>query len=61
MQGQDAQFITSLVSKLKMEYFAEDEVVVAEDDLGNVMYFVVTGLLEARHYATPKVCCGSSA
>mmetsp|Transcript_40406 Transcript_40406/g.114405 ORF Transcript_40406/g.114405 Transcript_40406/m.114405 type:complete len:993 (-) Transcript_40406:789-3767(-) len=52
-KGQDPQFITSLVSKLRLEYYAEGDIVVREGDLGNVMYFVVRGILEARQYCFP--------
>jgi hypothetical protein len=54
-QGQNPHFITALVSRLKLEYYAEGDVVVAEGDLGTVMYFVVTGQLEGRHYPVQKV------
>ena len=57
-QGQNPQFITSLVSKLKLEYYANEDMVVAEHDIGSEMYFVVNGMLEARKYnkitAAPK-------
>eukprot|EP00873_Tetraselmis_striata_P000727 jgi/Tetstr1/420991/TSEL_012051.t1 len=49
-RGQDPQFITSLVAKLRMEYYAEGDIVVQEGDLGSIMYFVVSGVLEARQY-----------
>eukprot|EP00951_Prasinocladus_malaysianus_P030463 scaffold287130_cov36-Prasinocladus_malaysianus.AAC.1 len=55
MQGQDPQFITSLVSRLRMEYYAEGDIVVQEGDLGNVMYFVVSGYLEARQYNLTEI------
>ena len=67
LQGKDPQFITALVAKLRMEYYAEGDIVVHEADYGNVMYFVVKGNLEARQYiwepdAEPQVCsqqCGA--
>uniref|UniRef100_A0A061QTN1 Potassium sodium hyperpolarization-activated cyclic nucleotide-gated channel protein n=1 Tax=Tetraselmis sp. GSL018 TaxID=582737 RepID=A0A061QTN1_9CHLO len=49
-QGQDPQFVTSLVSKLQIEYYAEGDIVLKEGDHGNVMFFVVRGHLETRHY-----------
>lgn len=55
LQGQDPHFITALVTKLQLEYYAEGDVVVAEGDVGNTMYFVVTGTLEGRHYRARKV------
>mmetsp|Transcript_38000 Transcript_38000/g.107336 ORF Transcript_38000/g.107336 Transcript_38000/m.107336 type:complete len:631 (-) Transcript_38000:186-2078(-) len=53
-QGQDPKLITSLVAKLKMEYYAEGDIVTAEGDYGEVMYFVVNGMLEARQYTAAK-------
>eukprot|EP00191_Tetraselmis_sp_GSL018_P005589 CAMPEP_0177605304 /NCGR_PEP_ID=MMETSP0419_2-20121207/16627_1 /TAXON_ID=582737 /ORGANISM="Tetraselmis sp., Strain GSL018" /LENGTH=989 /DNA_ID=CAMNT_0019099439 /DNA_START=131 /DNA_END=3101 /DNA_ORIENTATION=+ len=49
-KGQDPVFITSLVYKLRLEYYAEDDIVVQEGDLGYTMYFVSRGWLEARRY-----------
>jgi len=53
-QGQDPHFITAVVNRLQLEYFAEGDVVVAEGDFGKSMYFVVTGQLEGRHYKMQK-------
>ena len=33
-----------------MEYYAEGDIVFHEGESGNVMYFVVKGHLEERHY-----------
>jgi signal-transduction protein with cAMP-binding, CBS, and nucleotidyltransferase domain len=49
-QGKDPQFITALVAKLRMEYYAEGDIVIHEGETGNVMYFVVKGHLEERQY-----------
>ncbi|WIA23100.1 hypothetical protein OEZ86_010005 [Tetradesmus obliquus] len=49
-RGQHPQFITSVVTFLKLEYYAPGDIVVRQGDMGSEMYFVGEGALEVRLY-----------
>ncbi|GAX74589.1 hypothetical protein CEUSTIGMA_g2037.t1 [Chlamydomonas eustigma] len=46
-KGKPPQFITSLVTYLRIEYYAPGEIVVRQGEVGTEMYFVGEGALEA--------------
>ncbi|GAX74590.1 hypothetical protein CEUSTIGMA_g2038.t1 [Chlamydomonas eustigma] len=49
-QGKPPQFITSLVTYLKLEYYSPGDIVVRQGEVGPEMYFISEGTLEVRVY-----------
>ncbi|KAG1678597.1 hypothetical protein FOA52_012604 [Chlamydomonas sp. UWO 241] len=50
-RGKPPQFITSLVTRLKLEYFSPGDIVVRQGETGHEMFFVGEGALAVRVYS----------
>lgn len=52
-RGQHPQFITSVVTFMKLEFYAPGDIVVRQGDVGSEMYFVAAGNLEVSWQLKP--------
>ncbi|KAG1662193.1 hypothetical protein FOA52_015819 [Chlamydomonas sp. UWO 241] len=54
-QGRPPEFISAIVTHLKLEYFSPGDVVLTQGEIGHEMYFVGEGSLEVRVYKTSEL------